>query len=319
MPALHRYANIIRVFIAATFVLVPVVAFAGLFVFQTGTVARERATVEAERLARSIAAQQDQQIRNIRNLLIGVSQFAELKNRDAAGCNTTLNLLLDHANFPTPYYLNLGVADITGDTFCTAAPSERIVNIADRYYFRRAVQTRTFSIGEYQLGRITGQKSINFGYPILDEVGGVQFVVFAAVSLDALHENANRVRETGYPNLIILDRSGTFIVSAEHPDEVGTTFSYHENIHRNAEGSFLGIGMDGVEYVFGYSTLPNSAQEEHLHFVVGIALSQIYSYAEETTARYAEYFFGAIAFSAAAGWFVSGRLVRRLLSHVANG
>lgn len=319
MPALHRYANIIRVFIAATFVLVPVATFAGLFVFQTGTVARERATVEAERLARSIAAQQDQQIRNIRNPLIGVSQFAELKNRDAAGCNTTLNLLLDHANFPTPYYLNLGVADINGDTFCTAVPSEHIVNIADRYYFRRAVQTRVFAMGEYQIGRVTGKESINFGYPILDEIGGVEFVVFAAVSLDALHENANRIRETDYPHLIILDRNGTIIVSAKNPHEAGIAFPYHANIHRNAEGSFLGVGLDGVEYVFGYSTLPNNAPEEHLHFVVGISLSQIYSYVEETTARYAEYFFGAIAFFAAAGWFVSGRMVRRLLTHVGNG
>lgn len=146
----------------------------------------------------------------------------------------------------------------------------------------------------------------------------MQFVVFAAVSIDALHENANRIREAGYPNLIILDRNGTVIVSAEHPDEVGTVFPYHANIHRSAGGSFPGIGLDGVEYIFGHSALPSNAPEEHLHFIVGVSLPQIYSYVEETAARYAEYFFGAIAVFAAAGWFVSAKLVRRLLTHIEN-
>ena len=72
MLEVHRYTKIVRIFIVTAFVFIPVATFAGLFIFQTGTVARERATIQAERFSRAIAAEQDQQIRSIRNLLVSV-------------------------------------------------------------------------------------------------------------------------------------------------------------------------------------------------------------------------------------------------------
>jgi hypothetical protein len=40
--------------------------------------------------------------------------------------------------------------------------------LADRVYVREALARRTFAMGEYQIGRITGKASINVGYPVLD-------------------------------------------------------------------------------------------------------------------------------------------------------
>ena len=48
------------------------------------------------------------------------------------------------------------------------------VYVGDRVYFRRALETRDFAIGEYQIGRITGKATLNFGYPVLDDAGHVQ-------------------------------------------------------------------------------------------------------------------------------------------------
>ena len=42
------------------------------------------------------------------------------------------------------------------------------VYVGDRVYFRRALETRDFAIGEYQIGRITGKATLNFGYPVLE-------------------------------------------------------------------------------------------------------------------------------------------------------
>ena len=57
------------------------------------------------------------------------------------------------------------------------------VYLGDRVYFRRALETREFAIGEYQVGRLTEKASVNFGYPVLDDAGDVHAVVFAALDL----------------------------------------------------------------------------------------------------------------------------------------
>jgi len=43
------------------------------------------------------------------------------------------------------------------------------------------------SIGDYQVGRITGKPSFNLSYPVIDPAGRVQAVVFAALDLDWLN------------------------------------------------------------------------------------------------------------------------------------
>lgn len=315
MPEIHRYRRVLRFFIIATFLLLPITAFLGYFVYRQVDLAKAQLEISAERLARIIAAQQEQQIRNIRNLLIGVSQFAELENRDAEGCNRTLELLLDHANQPFPYYLNLGVADINGDIFCTALPAERTINVADRYYFKRSVQTRGFSVGEYQTGRITGEESINFGYPVIDEVGRVKFVIFAAVSLDALQSNESRVRKEGHPTLIITDRNGTIVLRTEHSGMVGTVFPYHQDVHRQPDGSLIGLASGSDEYIFGFSTLSIGMPEDHLHLIVGIPLAQIVSTAQNFVKASVWIISGALLVALLLGWFLSRKIAERLLAH----
>lgn len=315
MPEVHRYRNVLRFFIIATFLLVPVAGFAGYLAYHQADTARAELAIQAERTSRIIASQQEQQIRGIRNLLVGVSQFAELKNRDAEGCDRTLALLLDHANQPFPYYLNLAVADMSGEVFCTSIPSERTVSAADRHYFRRAVQTRNFSIGEYQIGRITGKESINFGYPILDETGGVKSVVIAAVSLDALNANASRADIGNKQLFLATDRNGTIILSPNARAGVGTVFAFHQTTHREAEGSFIGDGPNGTKYIFGFTTLSMGLPEDHFHFIVGIPFAQVTAAIEESAKANAAVFGGVIFVALAAGWFLSRRIAERLLTH----
>jgi PAS domain S-box-containing protein len=58
------------------------------------------------------------------------------------------------------------------------------VNLADRSFFQRALSTRDLSIGDYQVGRISGKPNFCIGYPVLDPSGQVQAVVYAALDLD---------------------------------------------------------------------------------------------------------------------------------------
>jgi len=41
-------------------------------------------------------------------------------------------------------------------------------SIGDRAHFKRTIETRDFSLGDYQIGRVTGKANIGFGFPNFD-------------------------------------------------------------------------------------------------------------------------------------------------------
>src|SRR3972149_2446084 len=79
---------------------------------------------------------------------------------------------------------------------CTALPCEGRVNASDRVYFRLAVARKGFSVGEYQIGRVTGKATVGFGHPVLDGTG--KFTAVLAASLDLTHLS-DLIKDTRLP------------------------------------------------------------------------------------------------------------------------
>ena len=133
----------------------------------------------AMRLSRLVSADYERLIEDARQLLVSLARLPAVRDRNHAACNALFaDLLTQHSS-----YANLGVIDTDGNIICTAVPITDEVYLGDRVYFRRALETREFAIGEYQVGRITDKATVNFGYPVLDDVGHVHAVVFAALDL----------------------------------------------------------------------------------------------------------------------------------------
>src|SRR5207247_4810609 len=57
-------------------------------------------------------------------------------------------------------YTSLVALDARGDLVCISIRSTTAVNAADRSYFKRAVASRRFAVGGYQVGRVSGNASI---------------------------------------------------------------------------------------------------------------------------------------------------------------
>ena len=70
-----------------------------------------------------------------------------------------------------PLYLNIGVADPNGNLVCSALPFKAPINVADRVYFKNALEMNDFAIGDYQIGRITQRPAINYAYPLTEHLG----------------------------------------------------------------------------------------------------------------------------------------------------
>ena len=112
-------------------------------------------------------------------------------------------------------YANLGVIDTDGNIFCTAVAGHAY--LGDRVFFQRAFETRDFAIGEYQIGRLTDKASVNFGYPVLDDAGRVQAVVFAALDLAWLNKLASQAGLPEGTMLTVTDRNGRIL--SRYPDD----------------------------------------------------------------------------------------------------
>jgi PAS domain S-box-containing protein/putative nucleotidyltransferase with HDIG domain len=139
--------------------------------------ARAEVLSDTELVVGLSAVQERELIETTRELLVALSQSPDLRSGDPKRCSDYLSDLL--ARYVR--YLNLGLIDAHGYVFCSALPYEDPIYAGDRAYYQRAMATSDFSIGDYQIGRITGGPSLNFGYPVLDDAGQPEGVVFAAL------------------------------------------------------------------------------------------------------------------------------------------
>src|SRR5919108_4115547 len=139
--------------------------------FYTAAEQRQHAVKEVKdqalRMAQIASSDQERRIDGTRYLLTALAHVPDVRDGDAAECDSFLAALLKD----NPLYTNFWMADLRGDQICSAVPLDRPLNIADRSYFRGAIETRTFAIGEFLTGRLTKKALIAFGYPILDADG----------------------------------------------------------------------------------------------------------------------------------------------------
>src|SRR5208283_304436 len=116
----------------------------GLILY-TARVQRQVATGAAHeslfRIATLAASDTSQVIDGAQQLLGGLAQSHEIRSGDSAACGAMLAKL--RAIYP--FYSALGVAAPEGNVTCSAVPLTNSVTVADRSWFRRALQTREFT------------------------------------------------------------------------------------------------------------------------------------------------------------------------------
>lgn len=170
---------------------------------------------ETTRLVRFVASDYQRLVEGTRHLLGALASVSEVRERRGASCSALF------ARFKTgyPHYANLGAIGPDGYTFCSAVPLTERTKAGDRSYFRRAVETRDFAIGDYQIGRITGMPVVVLAYPSFDNAGRLRTVVFAALDLTWLNQLAVRARLPAGSVLTLLDDKGTIINRYPEPEK----------------------------------------------------------------------------------------------------
>jgi signal transduction histidine kinase len=207
---------------------------------------------QALSLARLAAAEQQQIVQGIRQVLIALSELPSIKTRDSQACNAYLAGM--QRRFPA--FVTFLVADLNGWSFCDTNSDHRPINIAARAYFANVLKTGAFTVGEFSAGLSTGRKVIQFVLPFYGDDGRMGGIIVWGLSLDWL---ADYIARKGVPEgaaLAVTDRNGTYLARYPHNDHfVGTKMPGEKYLKMDERGAVDILDVDGVERVEGYSAL----------------------------------------------------------------
>jgi signal transduction histidine kinase len=233
------------------------------------------AQAQALRVAQIVSSDFERHIEGTRHLLVALAHVPNVRDHGPAECQRFLSSLLKD----DPIYANFGLADRAGDITCSAVPLDEPVNIADRRYFVSALVVRDFAIGEFQVGRVTGRATINFGYPLLDDDGRARAVVFAAMDLAWLNHLVAAADLPEGAALVVMDRNGTILARYPNPQtwvgQSGTRDPLFQAMLAQGHGTAELPGMDGIPRIYAFTGLRGLPEAGY----VSIGIPQAVAYA----------------------------------------
>jgi serine phosphatase RsbU (regulator of sigma subunit) len=160
---------------------------------------------DAMRVLELVTSQQEAQIDTARQLLAALARLPQLRTPDT--CNALLKEMLG----TYPRYTNLLAVDAVGNVTCSAAPMRAAVNVSDRAYFRRALATKRFAVGDYQIGRITLLPALTYAYPVYGADGNLETMVVAVQNLSWLAAAVTHFNLPADALLVLADPNGTVL------------------------------------------------------------------------------------------------------------
>ena len=222
---------------------------------------------DAMRLIRIASSNQAAHIEASKQLLTALAQLPQLNSKNAATCNTFLAEMLKSY----PWYLDLGVAERNGNVRCSAVALRSPVNVADRPYFKRALATLDFTIGDYSVS--TSQlPAIHYAYPISSASGDIDGVLYVTHSLSWLTAALANLDFPRGAMLAVTDRDGTIL--ARLPNDsgwVGKTLPEHDVIQALSAqprgGVFASDDATGVRTLWAHAPL---IERQALHATIGV-------------------------------------------------
>lgn len=230
-----------------------------------------QAQADALSLVRLASAQQERLIEGARELLAGLAQLPAVRRGDTIACDDLLFDLWEKS----PRYTNLGAVRPDGKIFCSATPVRGPINVGDRAFFRRAVQIRTFAIGDYQIDPSGGRAILTFAYPVLDRAGRLVAVVFADLNLAWISSVAAQAHLPHGSVVTLVDQNGTILVRDPDPKQwVGKSVAavpiFQAILKQAREGTAQGFELDGARSLFAFKPLLSATQSGNIYVVVGI-------------------------------------------------
>ena len=209
-----------------------------------------------------------------------------------------------------PYYAVLAAADSEGQVFASAPEAKGPVNIADRLFFQKAMQTRAFSVGEPVLGRISNKYSINLSFPILDDAGRLQGVLTAGLDLPWLGSQLAKSDLPPTTAMVLTDATNKVLFRYPEPLKyIGKMLPDFliKAANSGDEGVAEGVGLPGDARLFAFVRLSPPWQE--MRVLLGLPRDWAVGKVNRDLRRNLLWLCLVAAMALAAAWFGSGLVI----------
>jgi signal transduction histidine kinase len=273
--------------------------------------ARDEWQQRAQKLVQLASAEEVKVIGTTRQLLLALGESAAVRSGNQAACQQ----LLSHLYATYPRYANLGVVSTNGEVLASAMPLGKPSNQSALKYFRRALDTRAFAVGDFPARAAPGEPMVNFGSPVLDRSGRVQGVVFATLAMDWFSRFGSALPAQLPPNAtwLELDRGGTILIRypslAPRPVSEPKLPDLAKAFFSRRQGDLEIPGPDGTMTFYAFAAMPSQLAGTNLTAVLCTPKDELFAESNEVLLR--NLFWLALAASLAfgLGWLGSYFLV----------
>ena len=154
-----------RLLVLLVVALVPVFGYVAALAFAQQRESLKQARLDVQAISGLTALGVERTVEGAHQLLNAITSGPFVRESgDKARCIELLkNIGRNHR-----FYTNLVVLELNGNLLCDAMGTTGKMNLADRA-FQDALRTRSFAMGDYQVGRISGKPTIHFAMPVLDD------------------------------------------------------------------------------------------------------------------------------------------------------
>lgn len=258
-------------------------------------------------LAKNTALRFDNLVGEGRGILTALAQIPQVRDLDPAVADSIMANLLEM----NKEYTAIFGLDRHGNRAVEAPRSAKPDNYADRDWFRRVRETRSFTTTDFEVGRVSGKARLALCYPILNARGEFQGALVASISLDWLDRFFHRIDLPPGTHGFILDRAGAVLASYGPQDiEAGHRRPDHPLVRAAlAQGETVAevASFSGQPFLFAITPLGDTGAK----VVVGFSMESILSPSRRDLHMQLILLGVLTALGLAAAWIAGDRLVRR--------
>ena len=259
----------------------------------------------------SLVAQQiDARIRETSGRCALMARLPALQAMDA-GSNALLADILREA----PAFVNVAIADASGRLVASAIPFTGELSVADRVFFRRAVETKAFATGMFYRSPISPRTGLDMGCPILGEDRAVRGIFWASLGLEW---TTTFIQSAGLPDgavLLVLDARGTVLTRSIDPGQwigrqVGNSDLFRLTAGRES-GTATARGVDGLERLYAFRHVQTGDAGADALVSIGIPIATARALAWQSLVRNVGILLAGAAGCFVLAWFVADRFFLR--------
>ncbi len=235
--------------------LLPVGALSVWSAYGASQSALDQAREQLNLAASLVAAQQDRRADAAEHLLAVITAVPEIRSLDRERCQTYMESLRGRY----PIYGNIGILDLKGDLLCHAADRQGRFNAADRLYFREAIATGKFAMGEVVVGRTIKRPVLTYALPVI-EGGVIQAVAFAGVDVAQMQSDLDPLPLPAGARLAVIDAKARLVIERDGtglpvrpPGTLVAATELREAARVMKAGYVQAIGRDGRQRLIAFA------------------------------------------------------------------